>query len=94
MENLEEVDEIVSALKKEIEFFEQHWPDFAEINDSKLQRIINEKQKLLGEKERIELLYNDLQHELEKKSGTVGKLQVKLFTLMTFIEFQEKKNMS
>lgn len=72
-------------ISKDIDFISRMLDDFRESNDTRFRNIVRTLNQVKEEKVKIETLFHDLQIELNKKSGLVGKLQIKLFMATSFL---------
>jgi hypothetical protein len=75
----------VDYISKDVDFITHMLDDYREANNTRFRTIVKTLNQVKEEKMKIDTLFHDLQIELNKKSGLVGKLQIKLFMATSFL---------
>ena len=63
--------------------------EFEEYETERHRNVVKTKDEALRKKEQLQVLVDDLQNEVNKKTTLLGRLQVKIYMLISILEHKE-----
>lgn len=82
-------EEVIETINSNIRYIQSTFDDFEDFINGRINILTKVKDEALKKKEQLQILVDDLQAEVNKKTNLVGKLQVKIYMLISILEHKE-----